>query len=125
MKKAVLGIAVVVCLLLLGLVIYPFWSNRPSWPDLSEEQKTELLKIADQNRDSADRKIEVKEIGGALGELRPQSAWIEDGVLVVQMTGGGIGPGWGYLISSTGDEVRGYKILRSSDTRFRRYMQKH
>ena len=125
MKKAALGIAAVLCLLLLGLVIYPFWSNRPSWPELSEEQKTELLKIADLNSNSEDRNIDVKQIGDALGDLRPQSVWIEDGVLVVLITGGGIGPGWGYLISSTGEEVRGYKILRSSDVRFKRFMQEH
>ena len=126
MKKVGLGIVAAICLLIFGLVVYPIWTvSRPSWPELSEEQKTELLKIAEQNTDSEDRKLEGTEINEALGDLRPHGVWVEDGVLVILLTGGGIGPGWGYLISPTGQEVRGYEILRSSDRRFKRFMQAH
>ncbi|MFP4351739.1 MAG: hypothetical protein ACLFSZ_02930 [Puniceicoccaceae bacterium] len=83
------------------------------------------MKIAELHIDSPDRKLEGNGINEALGDLKPDGVWIEDGVMVVLMTGGGIGPGWGYLISPTGKEIRSYKILRSSDTRFKRFMQEH
>jgi hypothetical protein len=123
MKRIVLGFMGIIALLLIGLVVYPFWSVRPSWPDLKEEQKTQLLELASSVAGSEDRELSANEMNEPLKELRPHGVWVEDGVLVVLLSGGGIHGGWGYLISHEEKEVRGYPVLRSKDSRFKRFFQ--
>ena len=125
MKRVILGFIGIVALLLVGLVVYPIWSVRPSWPDLSEEQKTQLLELANSFTDTEDRKLSADEMNQALTKMRPHGVRIKDGVLIVLLSGGGIHGGWGYLISSEEKELRGYQVLRSEDPRFRRYLQEY
>lgn len=66
MKRVILGFAGIVILLLVGLVVYPIWSVHPSWPELNEEQKTQLLELANSVADSEDRKLSAGEINQAL-----------------------------------------------------------
>ena len=113
----------IIALLLVGLVVYPFWTVRPSWPDLKEEQKSQLLKLASSVADSEDRELPADEMNETLKKLRPHSVRVKDGVLVVLLSGGGIHGGWGYLISPEEKEVRGYPSLRSKDSRFKRFLQ--
>ncbi|MEM9018543.1 MAG: hypothetical protein AAGC68_16150, partial [Verrucomicrobiota bacterium] len=63
------------------------WVVRPSWPELTDGQKTELLRIADLNSDSEDRAIREEEISDELRELFPYGIRVENGNLVIVLSG--------------------------------------
>ncbi|MEM0967473.1 MAG: hypothetical protein AAGJ81_15100 [Verrucomicrobiota bacterium] len=123
MKAGIKILAVIVSGVLLVWVCVEIWVVRPSWPELTEGQKSELLRIVEMNRYSEDRELREDEISEELRDIAPYGIWIENGSVVVLVSGGGIGPGWGYLISTDGRAHTGDQYLYSPDPRFQRFLQ--
>lgn len=128
MKTNILTLLIVVAFLaVVAVFLRPVIGvSRPSWPVINDADKVSILSTLEKwSHEGRNGVIPKNQWPLAIASLKPRGVSLNGKQMEILISGGGIGPGWGYLVSNMPIADDGNILVRSEDPRFHKFIQQN
>ncbi len=128
MKTNALTLVIVVVLLAVAAAfLRPIIGvSRPNWPVITDTDKESILSTLEKwSHEGINGIIPKNQWPLAIVSLKPRGVNLYGKQMEILISGGGVGPGWGYLVSSAPILDDGNILVRSEDHRFHKFVQQN